>query len=314
MKIGDKVRMIHDTIEGVVIKVLSDKQVEIEDTFGFNFPVLKKDLLIVNAVENQYFKRDNSELDKTSTTQTSNHKTYGYFQLAIVSESQNFGIYILNNTEIEGFVAVYGQTNSQYELLDSTILRPDSKQRVDLVPLSKLESWKSILVVQHNCGSSTSKPNTKEFSVGIKASKILQAQDEIQQLNTKGFVKALTHEEIAIDKEGIKNSLNSIKEPFSQINKLPKPNDEVDLHADALDIDLKLSNSEILRKQLAHFKHNLEAAIVNKMSSIIFIHGVGNGVLSDAIHKSLKEFEDVKYFEDAQKSKFGYGATKVVLK
>jgi dsDNA-specific endonuclease/ATPase MutS2 len=50
------------------------------------------------------------------------------------------------------------------------------------------------------------------------------------------------------------------------------------------------------------------------MDEIIFIHGVGNGVLRNAIHKRLSGNKNVQYFEDAQKEKFGYGATKVRIK
>ncbi len=314
MKIGDKVRMIHDTIEGVVIKILNDKQVEIEDTYGFNMPVFKKDVIVVNPIEDQYFNKYNNVVSEQKTEHYTAPKNVGYLQLAIVRESQNFGIYILNGTNADSFVAVYGQTNNEYEFLDSVILSAKAKKRIGLVPLSKLESWKNLQIFQHNCINSASKPLSKEFTILIKASKIIQATEEIRELNTTGYIKALTHEEIIIDKNELKDSLNSTKENKTSKNTVLKPNEEVDLHAEALEIDLKLSNSEILRKQLAHFKYNLEAAIVNKMKHIIFIHGVGNGVLSDAIHKSLKEFEEVKYFEDAQKSKFGYGATKIVLK
>jgi dsDNA-specific endonuclease/ATPase MutS2 len=50
------------------------------------------------------------------------------------------------------------------------------------------------------------------------------------------------------------------------------------------------------------------------MDEIIFIHGVGNGTLRNELHKRLSGHKNVKYYEDAQKEKFGYGATKVKIK
>jgi dsDNA-specific endonuclease/ATPase MutS2 len=50
------------------------------------------------------------------------------------------------------------------------------------------------------------------------------------------------------------------------------------------------------------------------MDEITFIHGVGNGVLRDSIHKRLSGNKNVQYYEDVQKDKFGYGATKVKIK
>jgi dsDNA-specific endonuclease/ATPase MutS2 len=50
------------------------------------------------------------------------------------------------------------------------------------------------------------------------------------------------------------------------------------------------------------------------MHEIIFIHGAGNGTLRKEIHRQLSRNKDIKFFEEAQKEKFGYGATLVRLK
>jgi dsDNA-specific endonuclease/ATPase MutS2 len=47
------------------------------------------------------------------------------------------------------------------------------------------------------------------------------------------------------------------------------------------------------------------------MDEITFIHGIGNGVLRKEIHKYLSHLGNIKYFQDTQKSRFGYGATLV---
>ena len=47
------------------------------------------------------------------------------------------------------------------------------------------------------------------------------------------------------------------------------------------------------------------------MDQISFIHGIGNGVLKNDIHKYLSQLENIKYFQYTQKSMFGYGATLV---
>jgi dsDNA-specific endonuclease/ATPase MutS2 len=75
-----------------------------------------------------------------------------------------------------------------------------------------------------------------------------------------------------------------------------------------------LEQNEIINIQLAYFEQMLDAAIVNQMQSIIFIHGVGNGTLRHHIHKAVSKHPQVKTFMDARKEKFGYGATEVVFK
>ena len=94
------------------------------------------------------------------------------------------------------------------------------------------------------------------------------------------------------------------------------PPHELDLHLQALRPDSKeeLSNTTILRLQLDAFEDALSRALATNMHEIIFIHGMGNGVLRKEIHRQLSRNKDIKFFEDARKEKFGFGATLVRLK
>ncbi|GAA3991300.1 Smr/MutS family protein [Hymenobacter antarcticus] len=94
------------------------------------------------------------------------------------------------------------------------------------------------------------------------------------------------------------------------------PPHEFDLHLEALRPDTKeeLSNTAILRIQLDAFEDALSRALATNMHEIVFIHGMGNGVLRKEIHRQLSRNKDIKFFEDARKEKFGFGATLVRLK
>jgi hypothetical protein len=94
------------------------------------------------------------------------------------------------------------------------------------------------------------------------------------------------------------------------------PPHEVDLHLEALrpDNTEELSNTAILRLQLNAFEDTLSRALATNMHEIVFIHGMGNGVLRKEIHRQLSRNKDIKFFEDARKEKFGFGATLVRLK
>jgi hypothetical protein len=94
------------------------------------------------------------------------------------------------------------------------------------------------------------------------------------------------------------------------------PPHEFDLHLEALrpNNTEELSNTAILRLQLDAFEDALSRALATNMHEIIFIHGLGNGTLRKEIHRQLSRNKDIKFFEDAQKGKFGYGATLVRLK
>jgi hypothetical protein len=92
------------------------------------------------------------------------------------------------------------------------------------------------------------------------------------------------------------------------------PSQEIDLHSEALGIkDDNISSGEILEQQLRVFNEALDKAIVHGLKEITFIHGVGQGILKKRIVQEIRNRKEVKYWQDAQKEKFGYGATKIVL-
>ncbi|GAB3867407.1 hypothetical protein GCM10028824_09740 [Hymenobacter segetis] len=104
--------------------------------------------------------------------------------------------------------------------------------------------------------------------------------------------------------------------PAKPAGPIVAPPHELDLHLEALRPDNKeeLSNTAILRLQLDAFEDALSRALATNMHEIVFIHGMGNGVLRKEIHRQLSRNKDIKFFEDARKEKFGFGATLVRLK
>lgn len=88
----------------------------------------------------------------------------------------------------------------------------------------------------------------------------------------------------------------------------------VDLHiAELVDNILGLSSQDMLRIQLDYFNKSLDSAMVNEYEKVTFIHGVGNGVLKNAIVKALENYEGTSN-RMASMSKFGVGAIDVLLK
>lgn len=87
---------------------------------------------------------------------------------------------------------------------------------------------------------------------------------------------------------------------------------EVDLHIHQLVISEKgLSNFDMLNLQLKTAKKKLEYAIRNKKPKIVFIHGIGEGVLKTELHNLLKKYP-VEFYEASYK-KYGQGATEVYI-
>lgn len=102
------------------------------------------------------------------------------------------------------------------------------------------------------------------------------------------------------------------KKVKSKRNKDTIPAMEVDLHIQKLTKSTKkMDNYDILSLQMDTAKHKIEFAIRNKIPRVVFIHGVGEGVLKEELHYLLKRYP-VKLSE-ASYQKYGMGATEVYL-
>ena len=91
------------------------------------------------------------------------------------------------------------------------------------------------------------------------------------------------------------------------------PKMEVDLHIHQLTKSSKgMSNHEMLNLQLATAQRQLEFAIRKRIQKVVFIHGVGEGVLKEELYYLFKRYDQLKYY-DADYQKYGLGATEVYI-
>lgn len=92
------------------------------------------------------------------------------------------------------------------------------------------------------------------------------------------------------------------------------PNEAVvDLHISALRQNYtNLSAHEILAIQLGVFERMLESAIACLYSSVVFIHGIGNGTLKQSIIKRIEEYNNIE-FRSASFAKYGNGAIELII-
>ncbi|MCL9771182.1 DNA mismatch repair protein MutS [Flavobacterium sp. HXWNR69] len=89
---------------------------------------------------------------------------------------------------------------------------------------------------------------------------------------------------------------------------------EVDLHIEKLVPSKRgMSNYDILTLQMETAKRQLDFAIKNRMPKVVFIHGVGEGVLKAELDFLLGRYDHIS-FQDANYQKYGLGATEVYIK
>ncbi|MFH6605159.1 Smr/MutS family protein [Maribacter algicola] len=91
------------------------------------------------------------------------------------------------------------------------------------------------------------------------------------------------------------------------------PKMEVDLHIDQLVKSSKgMTNHEMVDLQLETAKRQLDFAIRKRIQKVVFIHGVGEGVLREELHYLFRRYQNLKYY-DAEYRKYGTGATEVYI-
>ena len=145
---------------------------------------------------------------------------------------------------------------------------------------------------------------TDGFSLTFKSKELIT----IDKGNSMNF--SFNKNQVIGEKEVVKpNYINKEKK-----NKKELPVPEFDLHIEKLVKNYKaMNNYDILTKQLGTAKYHIEFAIRNRIPKIVFIHGVGEGVLKSDLDFLLGRYDNVS-FQDANYQKYGQGATEVYFK
>ena len=110
----------------------------------------------------------------------------------------------------------------------------------------------------------------------------------------------------------------AIPKPRSFVKERKEKNEisapEFDLHIEKLVPNSRgMSNYDILTLQSETAKRHIEFAIRNRIPKIVFIHGVGEGILKAELDFLLGRYDTVA-FQDGNYQKYGQGATEVFIK
>ncbi|ADY51236.1 Smr protein/MutS2 [Pseudopedobacter saltans DSM 12145] len=315
-KLGEFVRFIDENREGYITRIIDDQVVAVTGDDDFEIPVAVSNLARVhghmaNAVEADF--GTGLEEEELSAAEFS---TKG-ISIAFVQDLNKGSLvhfYLVNETSFELLVTLTTVRKDDYKGEFAAKLGPLSITKMHTASLPELDLWPKFLVDVLTFTSSNIKPlKPINLEYRFKAKDFSDNKKTIPFIKQQGWILQLDEPEVKIDVQKLKESFYN--QPKSEENKVDKPQREIDLHIEKLRDDHQfLSKSEILNIQLAEFHSKLAAAIVHKFPDIVFIHGVGNGVLRDNIHKALGKHSQVRTFKDAQREKFGYGATEVIFK
>lgn len=343
--IGDKVKFLNDIGGGTITGIQSKNIVMVENEDGFEIPVMLTELIKV-AVPETYNKvnRDFSEKPKAEKPEEKPEPEHvaeiipgndePKFYMAFYPTDQHnpvgseIEVYFINDSNFSLLYHYAHFDGHKFETVDAGELEPNTKNYLEglsLTDLSNLPKFFFRIIPYMKESKKLVGPFEKE--IAINAVKFYKEKsyvpndffdgnamvfdlvasplkDEIDKLSDKDFEKVVNEKDKANRPEEEKKKETTLPEIV-----------EVDLHINELiDNTNGLSNREMLDIQMDKFQTEMEHAIKNRVKRIVFIHGVGNGVLKQEISKRLQSKYARFNNQDASFKEYGFGATMVILR
>jgi hypothetical protein len=311
-KLGDFVRFVDEKLEGFVTRIIDDQMIGVttEDDFEIPVPASK-----VTSVHGYQPAGSIKETGADEPVQAGEFNSRGVFVAVVGDPKANSVVhfYLVNETSFQLLASLSTEKQDNFKGEFAGIIQPKSTEKIYSAQLADLQLWpKFIFSVIFHTKQNVEPPKPLSIEEKFKGKDFSGSKKQIPLLKQQGWLIRLDEPEMVIDPQKLKESF--YKSPQEKTT-LEKPSKEIDLHIEKLRDDYQFINSaEILKIQVDYFHKTLDAAIVHQLPEIVFIHGAGNGTLRHEIQKALSKHPKVQTFMDAQKEKFGYGATRVMLK
>lgn len=345
-KIGDKVKFLNDVGGGVIVNFQSKNIATVENHEGFEIPVMIHQLVKVPENETYEGRRPKPEEvimqpvkavpvpepENKPELIPGNDEPKFYMAFYPTDQKNPVGgeieIYFINDSNFTLQYHYAHYDGELYTTIDAGELEPNTKNFIEGISqadLNNLPKFWFRIIPYLKSSKKLIAPITKEVSVNaVKFYKEKSftpneffegnamvfdlvanpMMEEIDKLTDKDFQKVIQEKDIE----------NRPKEEKKQLQKTPDIV-EVDLHiGELIEKTAGLSNREILDIQLDHFEREMELAVKSQVKRIVFIHGVGNGVLKQEIAKKLKAKYARFNSQDASFQEYGFGATMVILR
>lgn len=333
---GDKVRFLNDVGGGIVTRVVG-KTVYVEDEDGFEIPAQMTQVVLVDVKAKpekniQSASDDNTLLKSPAKGALADRDADPVVYLAMLqgdkpnSQSGDFRVYLVNDSAFAVSYTIASSTPNQagYSLMYHGMAEPFSKPLLDKVPGRLLDDHNlAVQLLLFRKGAAYEIHEPVAATMKLKLHKLVREGGSVKNdyFEEKAFLfpvlKSRLHvktEELVVN--GINKDATEEKHQPKPRNKKPQPGEtiEVDLHIHELVDDSRgLSNGEMLKIQIDTFISTIDEHLNIKGVRIVFIHGVGAGVLKQEILRLLKSRYKNLYYQDASFKEYGYGATMVVI-
>lgn len=347
-KVGDKVKFLNEKGGGVVSKIVSSSMVLVATEDGFEMPTSSGDIILLNAeskAEKMFSENFNVDLNKTIEERTTSTDNYPSGKIKSgAEESQGFYLAFVPSDQqwfITGELELRLINHSRYDILYNILLQDEeddyigfdygsveagSSISIETIERDQLPEWTDgmIQIMVHaeddafqplQCSfhfkaSKFSSEGSYQKSGMIKESSILYKLAEVKSARRlpKKYEAAKIPDEPIIVK-----AVEHKKESLIGKHAIGPHAAVVDLHiGEIVDNIAGLSSHDMFLLQIGYFTSTLESAMKNNFRKVTYIHGVGNGVLKNAIIEKLKEYQGLEN-KSASLAEYGQGAVDVLL-
>lgn len=343
IKVGDKVKFLNDVGGGVVTRFLNKNMVMVENYDGFEIPYQISQLLdISNPDLNVGTGNQQKQIISTGAApkveiaeiagEIINGKNSPDFYFCFVpADSGNplaaeIKLYFVNDSNFTVLYRFVHIKSTGFETVKHGIVQSNSKLLLESIvqnDLSELPEYGFQLICFQKKENEWFEPIVKRFKVNpvkfyketsFHPNQFFKKNALILQISRN----ILTTEIDKLTEDDFKKLVQEKEEKPAPEKPTHKRTDdivEVDLHInELLDKSEGLSNSEILEIQKEKVESEMKLAIQTGVKKIIFIHGLGQGVLKQEVTNLLKTKFKKYYFQDASFKEYGYGATMVILR
>lgn len=308
MQIGDKVKFINESLSGTISRLIDDKTIGVSIEDGFEIPVLKREIMIVTPI-NLVEQHDKAEIPNANKIAIGDSEISLWFEQ---SSQTWYKASLLNNSRSDILLSVTVKQGKIFKPLFGGRVEKHTSYLINTLNLAELELWGTYCfrIIFHE--QEVEKPRAPWYLEYTFRSKDFMKAKEVNGKPT--FLISLKPDKIeqfTIAKDSVKIE-NKPKETFVNIT---RPEEVVDIHIHQLLKNYnQISADEAITIQMNHFKNMFEKALALNYSKITIIHGVGTNALKQKIWKEISGHPAVKTYYEAQKEKFGYGATEIVFK
>jgi hypothetical protein len=337
---------------GTITKIVGKNMVHVENEDGFEIPVMISEIILdeidQEAIANSDKKPDVSDFIRRGTRQPQPEERRQpkveepitiikgndepKFFLAFLPENAanpldgQTKVYLVNDSNFFVLYHYSHYTSEQYVTQEAGKLEPNTKLLLGTLSqadIAELPAFGFQLLFYRDKSPKLEKPLRKRVTINpvkfykagsFKPNDFFSGKAMLYKLNESELEKAMKD----LNSNELKKATREkepAREPRQVKTELPELM-EVDLHIhELIDNTAGLSNKDMLDLQLKTFREKMEEAISsNQVKKVVFIHGLGNGVLKQEVRRELSSKYKKYAHQDASFQEYGYGATMVIIR